>query len=204
MADGEKRVLNDWQNFVQKCQSCRVCALSETRTNVVVSRGAPAAPLVLIGEGPGAEEDAQALPFVGRSGKLLSYLLQAQGLSEADYHICNIVKCRPPDNRKPSKQEAASCRPLLDEQLALVKPKIAVLLGATAFNYFCENEDPITKARGRFIEKDGMLVLPTFHPAYILRNNNMKIHLWNDIERVRKKMEELGLIEAINFIPTLK
>lgn len=194
---------NDWQGFVQKCAACRSCSLCETRQNVVVSRGALTAPLVLIGEGPGAEEDAQGLPFVGRSGKLLNFLLQAQGLSEADYHICNIVKCRPPENRKPSRDEAASCRPLLEEQLAFVNARVVVLLGATAFNYFCGNEDPITKARGRFIEKDGLLLLPTFHPAYILRNNNMKIHLWNDIEQVRKKMEALGLLEPLSFVPEL-
>lgn len=168
---------------------------------MVISRGARTAPLVLIGEGPGAEEDAQGLPFVGRSGKLLNYLLQAHGLSEEHYHICNIVKCRPPENRKPSREEAAACRPLLDEQLRFVGAKVALLLGATAYNYFCENDEPISKARGRFIETRGMFVLPSFHPAYILRNNNMRIHLWNDIEAARKKLETLGLLPELTFVP---
>lgn len=192
----------EWNKFVEKCGACKACGLSESRKQAVVSRGAIKAPLLLIGEGPGAEEDAQGLPFVGRSGKLLNYLLQAHGLTEEHYHICNIVKCRPPDNRKPSREEVAACKPLLDEQLRFVGAKVALLLGATAFNYFMEDDLPITKARGRFYEKDGFIVMPTFHPAYILRNNNMRIHLWNDIAMLRERMEELGLVDALTFIPT--
>lgn len=192
-----------WNSFIEKCVQCKACQLFEFRRKVVVSRGAIRAPLVFIGEGPGAEEDAQGLPFVGRSGKLLSYLLQANGFNEERYHICNIVKCRPPDNRKPSREEAAACMPLLKEQLSFVNAKVAVLLGATAFNYFCENDQPITKARGQFLEKAGMLVLPTFHPAYVLRNGNMRIHLWNDIVLVREKMEKMGLLEPLKYIPEM-
>lgn len=192
-----------WKSFVKKCDQCRACALFENRQQVVVSRGAIHAPLVFIGEGPGAEEDAQGLPFVGRSGKLLNYLLQANGFSEEQYHVCNIVKCRPPENRKPSRDEATACMPLLKEQLQFVKAKVAVLLGATAYNYFCDSDQAITKARGQFTEKDGMLVLPTFHPAYILRNNNMRIHLWNDIVLVRQKMEEMNLLKPLQFVPEM-
>lgn len=192
----------EWIQFVDKCAACKACDLHETRKQVVVSRGALTAPLLLIGEGPGAEEDAQGLPFVGRSGKLLTYLLNAHGLTEENYHFCNIVKCRPPDNRKPTREEAAACKPLLDEQLSFVGAKVAILLGATAFNYFTGDDLAITKARGQFYKKDGLLVLPTFHPAYILRNGNMRIHLWNDIAKVREKMEELGLVKPLEFVPS--
>ncbi len=194
---------SSWNQFVEKCNQCKACELFNNRRQVVVSRGAIQAPLVFIGEGPGAEEDDQGLPFVGKSGKLLNYLLQANGFCEDQYHICNIVKCRPPGNRKPSREEAAACMPLLQEQLQFVNAKVAVLLGATAFNYFCENDQPITKARGHFIEKEGLLILPTFHPAYILRNNTMRIHLWNDIVLARQKMEELELVPPLRFTPEM-
>jgi len=191
----------NWTDFVDECKLCKACSLSGTRKNVVIYRGAVRAPLMLVGEGPGANEDLQGLPFVGQAGRLLDLLLQAYGFSTDDFHICNIVKCRPPENRVPTVDEAKSCMPLLAKQIRFAKPKIIVLLGKTAYKYFLNTDEPIGTVRGRFIEKNDFLILPTFHPAYILRNNNERITLWRDIGLVREKMEALGLITPLTDIP---
>ncbi len=183
-----------WQQFIDLCENCTQCSLSQTRNHAVIWRGAVDAPLMIIGEGPGAEEDARGEPFVGQAGRLLDLLLKAYGLDESTYHIGNIVKCRPPENRVPTEDEAKSCRPLLAKQFNLVKPKVIVLLGATAYKYFTGGSEGITKIRGQWIEKNGYLILPTFHPAYILRNNRERIRLWEDIGLVRSKLEELGIM----------
>lgn len=186
----------EWQGFLQACNSCENCDLYKTRTNVVVYRGAFDAPFMIIGEGPGRNEDEQGLPFVGRSGRLLDDALTAQGFSEKDFHICNIVKCRPPENRAPSEEEAMACRRLLNAQFALVKPKVIMLSGATAYRYFTGGKEAISKVRGQWIEAKGYYIMPTFHPAYILRNMSKRDELWSDLAQVRKKLEELDLIEA--------
>lgn len=186
-----------WTTFVQACRDCRRCPLSETRKNVVVWRGAVSAPLMFIGEGPGADEDATGTPFVGAAGRLLDLLLTAYDLNPDCYHICNIVKCRPPENRVPTPDEARACRPLLAKQFQLVEPKIIILLGATAYKYFTGGREGITRVRGRWIEKNGYQILPVFHPAYILRNNNERIRLWDDIGLVREKMESLGYLQPL-------
>jgi DNA polymerase len=192
-----------WTKFISACEACTLCPLHESRTNVVVFKGAVDAPLMIIGEGPGAEEDAQGLPFVGASGKLLDLLLTAYGLGSETYHICNIVKCRPPQNRVPTPEEAKICKKLLAAQFSLVKPMVIILLGATAYKYFTNSQDAITKIRGNWIEKNGYFIMPTFHPAYILRNNTQRIHLWHDIGLVRKKLEELALIEPMTDQPEM-
>ena len=181
-----------WKEFISECQNCNQCNLAKTRNTVVVYRGTPEAPLMFVGEGPGANEDKQGIPFVGKAGRLLDTLLTAHGFVETDYHICNIVKCRPPENRVPSLDEAKSCMPLLGKQIRFVKPKLIVLLGGTAYNYFMNPSDTITKARGTWIEKNGYHILPTFHPAYILRNEREKINLWNDIALVKIKLDQLA------------
>lgn len=185
--------IRTWEDFIAACSDCRACALSETRTRVVVWRGSVQAPVLLIGEGPGAEEDRQGRPFVGAAGRLLDLGLEALGLTESLLHIANIVKCRPPGNRVPTEEEARACRPLLAAQFRFARPKIIVLLGATAFHYFTGSKEGITKARGTWIEKNGFQILPTLHPAYILRNNRERVHLWEDLSMVRAKLEELGL-----------
>ncbi len=192
-----------WQQFVEHCQQCTNCELSKTRQNTVVWRGNPQAPLMIIGEGPGADEDEQGKPFVGAAGKLLNLLLLACGLESDVYHICNIVKCRPPGNRVPTPEEAEACKPLLRHQFSLVKPKVVVLLGATAYKYFTGLKDGITKVRGQWIEKNGVFILPTFHPAYILRNNNQRGKLWDDMNTVREKLEELGFLEPLVHQPEM-
>lgn len=192
-----------WQQFIENCQNCRQCNLGATRQQAVIWRGAPSAPLMIIGEGPGAEEDARGEPFVGQAGRLLDLLLTAYGLDEKTYHICNIVKCRPPENRVPTEDEAKACRPHLTRQFNLVKPKVIVLLGATAYKYFTGGTEGITKIRGQWIEKNGYLILPTFHPAYILRNNRERIRLWEDIGLVRSKLEELEILPKLIFQPDM-
>ncbi|NCC77786.1 MAG: uracil-DNA glycosylase [Clostridia bacterium] len=192
-----------WQQFVEQCQNCRQCGLGQTRKQAVVWRGALTAPLMFIGEGPGAEEDARGEPFVGAAGRLLDLLLTAYGLESSTYHIGNIVKCRPPENRVPTEDEARACRPLLARQFNLVKPKVIVLLGATAFKYFTGSTEGISKVRGQWIEKNGYLILPTFHPAFILRNNRERIRLWEDIGLVRGKLEELGYLPSLVCQPDM-
>lgn len=193
-----------WNDFVEQCQNCQACDLAATRTNVVIYRGNVVAPVMFVGEGPGATEDEQGLPFVGQAGRLLQLLLDAQGFTANDYHIANVVKCRPPENRVPTDQEAAACKKLLGTQILICKPKIIVLLGKTAYTLFTGDKNAkMTQIRGAFIEKNGYLILPTFHPAYILRNNNERIKLWKDIDMVRRKAEEMGLISPLPVQPDM-
>ncbi len=182
-----------WDEFVSACENCTACPLAATRDRVVVWRGAVPAPLMLIGEGPGAEEDRRGIPFVGAAGRLLDTALDALGLTGDLYHIGNIVKCRPPGNRAPTEDESRACRPLLATQFRFVRPRVIVLLGATAYRNFTGLTDGITKVRGQWIEKNGYLILPTLHPAYILRNGRAKIDLWDDLAQARAKLVELGL-----------
>jgi DNA polymerase len=192
-----------WQQFLQDCANCRQCPLGQTRRQAVVWRGSCSSDLMFIGEGPGAEEDEKGQPFVGAAGRLLDLLLIGHGLDAEHYHICNIVKCRPPQNRVPTPEEAKACRPLLGRQFRLVKPKVIVLLGATAYKYFTGGQEGITKIRGQWIEKNGYHILPTYHPAYILRNNNERGKLWDDIGLARRKMEEMGLLEPLVHQPAM-
>lgn len=189
----------DWLEFEESCRQCHNCRLAQTRQNVVIYRGSIPAPLLLIGEGPGADEDKQGKPFVGRSGKTLDYLLKAHGLTEDNYHIANIVKCRPPENRKPKPDEVISCKQLLEKQISFVQPKLVLLLGATAYNHYTNDKTPISKIRGEFLEYGDQLLMPTFHPAYILRNANMKPLLWEDIAKVRAKLESLKLVPTLKY-----
>ena len=153
------------------CRQCQACDLAGSRSQVVISRGSAAAPLMLIGEAPGASEDAEGRPFVGRSGRLLDQLLRETGFNpDHDLYICNAVKCRPPGNRKPKRQELAACRPWLEQQIALVNPAVVGLLGSTALAAVLEERGPITGLRGQWIERDGRAWMPLFHPSYLLRN----------------------------------
>jgi DNA polymerase len=176
--------------------SCTACALATTRKNTVFSRGNPNAPLVFIGEAPGADEDEQGVPFVGRAGQLLDKMIAAMGLSsENDVYVCNIVKCRPPGNRKPEPDELASCFPFLDEQLANVKPKVLVAMGNTAVGALFNTKIGITKLRGEWkLYKGRIPTMPTYHPSYLLRPSEQQAEAkrlaWDDLRAV---MKELGL-----------
>ncbi len=187
-----------WQGFLQACNSCKNCDLYKSRDQVVVYRGSLNAPLMIIGEGPGREEDRQGRPFVGRSGRLLDDALLALEFTEADFHICNIVKCRPPENRVPTEEEAKACRRLLNSQFALVKPRVILLCGSTAYKYFTGGKEAISRVRGQWIEQKSYFIMPTFHPAYILRNMSKREELWTDLMAVRSKLEELGLKDPLS------
>jgi len=180
----------------QHCSICVRCGLAEGRTNAVIGRGNPNASVMMVGEGPGQHEDETGLPFVGRSGQLLDKVLASVHLTESDVFICNVVKCRPPDNRNPSNQEAEACKGYLLEQIRMVDPKIILLTGAIAMRGLLDIRDGITKVRGRWYERDGRLYMPIFHPAYLLRNPSRdkgkpKWLMWQDIQAVRAKLDEL-------------
>lgn len=176
--------------------SCTRCALSSSRTQTVFARGNPEATLCFVGEAPGAEEDAQGLPFVGRAGQLLDRMIVAMGLApERDVYICNILKCRPPGNRRPEPIETATCIPYLHEQLALVRPRAIVALGNTAVAALLDTSLGITKLRGQWkLYRGQTLVMPTYHPSYLLRpspqQTEAKRQVWQDLQLV---MKELGL-----------
>lgn len=181
------------------CQACQRCGLGAGRTHVVVSRGNPQAPLLIIGEGPGQQEDEQGKPFVGKSGQLLDKIMASVELDPArDVYICNIVKCRPPGNRVPTPTEVAACKGYLLEQIRLVNPQIILLTGATAVKGILGLKEGITKIRGQWFEWEGRLCMPIFHPAYLLRNQSRekggpKWLMWQDIQAVKAKLQELSL-----------
>lgn len=182
------------------CRQCQRCDLGTTRMNAVVGRGNPSAPLMIVGEGPGQNEDETGLPFVGKAGQLLEKILQAVHLdSEKDVYISNIVKCRPPGNRTPTQTEMDACRPYLLEQIRMVNPKIILLTGASSVRGLIGDKRGITQIRGQWLEWDGRLCMPIFHPAYLLRNPSRekgrpKWLMWQDIQAVRAKLDELGLL----------
>jgi DNA polymerase len=154
----------------QRCRSCTACGLAATRTTVVYGEGNPLASLLIVGEGPGADEDRQGRPFVGQAGRLLDEILAELGLDRRAVYITNVVKCRPPHNRDPQPEEALACRPFLDAQLQRIRPRVVVCLGNVAARLLLGVADRITAIRGQPRRVDGRLVVPTVHPAYVLRN----------------------------------
>ncbi len=190
----------EWDALEQACLACRKCALSETRTNVVFGVGNRAAKVLLIGEGPGQNEDLQGEPFVGRGGQLLDKMLAAVDLSrDKNVYIANIVKCRPPQNRDPFPEEQAACLNWLRNQTALLRPKIIVCLGRIAAMKLMDPQIKITKEHGVFVERNGVLMMATLHPAALLRNPNNKPAAFEDFLNLRKKIDELGLDIAKNY-----
>jgi uracil-DNA glycosylase family 4 len=169
---------------------CTRCRLHEGRNKIVFGDGNPRAELVFVGEGPGADEDAQGLPFVGRAGKLLTQMIEAMGLQREDVYICNVVKCRPPENRQPEDDEVRTCSPFLLRQLDVIAPKVIVCLGAVAAKTLLETNRGISQFRGQWLEFRGRKLLATYHPAYLLRNPNAKGEVWKDLQKV---MAVLGL-----------
>jgi uracil-DNA glycosylase len=169
---------------------CTRCKLHTTRNKIVFGDGNSKAELVFIGEGPGADEDAQGLPFVGRAGKLLTQMIEAMGLQRQQVYICNVVKCRPPGNRQPEKDEVDACSPFLFRQLDALKPKVIVCLGATAAQTLLQTNRGISHFRGEWLEYRGYKMIATYHPAYLLRNPAAKGDVWKDLQKV---MAELGL-----------
>lgn len=181
----------EWNELATACSNCNRCVLGAGRTHVVIGRGNVKAPMMLIGEGPGEQEDIQGLPFVGPAGRLLDALLQAHGIKEDMYYIANVVKCRPPSNRTPVDEEAEACLPYLRNQVYLVKPKIIVCLGATAMRYIIDKQSKISQIRGQWIERKGYWIMPTFHPAALLRDESKKTLMWEDFKKIKQRLDEI-------------
>jgi uracil-DNA glycosylase len=171
--------------------NCMKCQLGDARKNFVFGTGNPNAEVLILGEGPGAEEDEQGLPFVGRAGKLLNDILKAIKFERNDVYIANIVKCRPPGNRTPSPAEMEMCMPYLKKQIELVNPKLILCVGLTAAHGLLLNKDSLTSLRGKVFEYEGRKVMVTYHPAALLRNPNWKRGCWEDVQAFRKLYDEL-------------
>ena len=180
-----------WEELEEGIKDCKKCKLCERRNHIVVGVGNRQANIMFIGEGPGADEDTQGIPFVGKAGKLMDKALEGLGIKREKIYITNIVKCRPPQNRVPEKEEVTSCIDYLRSQVLLVKPKIIVLLGSTAFKNVLGEDHAITKERGVWIEHKGIWYMPTFHPAALLRDESKKIAFWKDLKLVKEKEKEI-------------
>ena len=180
-----------WQTLIEAIHQCENCRLCQTRTNVVPGEGRLDADLMFIGEGPGRDEDLQGRPFVGASGQLLDSMIHALGMERCEVYICNIVKCRPPQNRNPEPDEAQACIGYLRQQFVLVRPKVIVLLGKIAARYVLNDETPITRLRGNWIERKGIWFMPTYHPSALLRDPSKKREAWQDFKAAKQKLTEL-------------
>jgi DNA polymerase len=174
---------------------CQRCKLAPLRTNIVFGSGNVNAELVFVGEAPGSDEDEQGLPFVGRAGQLLTKIIDTSiepgRLTRADVYICNILKCRPPNNRNPEPDEVLACNPFLKRQLAAIHPKIVCCLGTFAAHNVLQSDVPISRLRGRFFDVDGMRVIATFHPAYLLRSPDKKREVWEDMKLIGAELQRL-------------
>ena len=171
---------------------CQRCPLGRTRTNLVFGSGNPKASLVFVGEGPGRREDEKGEPFVGEAGLLLNRILFAMGLEREDVYICNVIKCRPPQNRNPEDEEIAACEPFLTRQLNAINPDVLVALGKFAAQTLLQDKTPIGKLRGEWRSYKGIDLMPTFHPAYLLRNPGYKRELWQDMKHVMQRLRSRG------------
>ena len=179
------------EDLKKEFHDCTMCALSQTRTQVVFGVGDPDAKLMFIGEAPGFDEDRQGEPFVGAAGQLLTKIILAMKLKREDVYIANCLKCRPPNNRSPLPTEIVTCQPILMRQIEIIKPRIICALGKFAAQTLLRTEEPISRLRGRFFDWNGIQLMPTFHPAYLLRNPADKKLVWADVQLV---MKELGIL----------
>jgi uracil-DNA glycosylase family 4 len=179
------------RSLAAEVAACRKCRLCETRTQTVFSDGSPSARLLFVGEAPGADEDAQGVPFVGRAGQLLTKMIEdGMGLPRRDVYICNVLKCRPPDNRNPEPSEIAACRGYLEAQIDAIRPAVIVALGKFAAQFLLETDEGIMRLRGRWGSWRGIPVMPTFHPSFLLRQADRKKDAWDDLLKV---LERLGI-----------
>ncbi len=182
------KTLEELNNLIKNCTKCE---LHKNRNNFVFGSGNPAADVMVIGEGPGAEEDKQGLPFVGRAGQLLTDILKAIKFERNEVYIANIVKCRPPENRTPLPDEMETCIPYLKKQISIIKPKMILCLGLTAAKGLLRRKESLTALRGKFFDYEGIKVMVTFHPAALLRNPNWKRDCWEDVKKFRKMYDEI-------------
>jgi len=185
-----RRDLTNLDAIAQEVAGCRLCKLGHTRTNAVPGEGNPQARIMFVGEGPGAEEDAQGRPFVGSAGKLLDKLIVSMDLKREDVFIGNVVKCRPPRNRDPEPGEVKACMPYLARQIDIIRPDVLVILGATALRALIDPKARITRVRGDWLERSGIMVMPTFHPAALLRDPSKKLLVWEDMKKVLSFLDE--------------
>ncbi|MGE5345268.1 MAG: uracil-DNA glycosylase [Acidithiobacillales bacterium] len=175
--------------MAQEVASCRKCGLGATRTQTVFSDGSPEARILFVGEAPGADEDAQGVPFVGRAGQLLTRMIEdGMGIPRKDVYICNVLKCRPPDNRNPEPSEISACRGYLETQIETIRPEVIVALGKFAAQFLLETEEGIMRLRGKWGDYRGIPVMPTFHPSFLLRQPEKKREAWEDLLRVLKRL----------------
>jgi len=172
----------------KELSNCMRCGLHKGRQNIVFGVGCENADLVFVGEAPGASEDVLGEPFVGRSGKLLTKMIEAMGLLREQVYICNVVKCRPPENRDPTPDEVKTCEPFLKRQLAIIKPKVIVALGRYACQCLLHSTEPMGEIRGKWAVYDGIELMPTFHPAYLLRSPSKKKVVWEDLQKVMERL----------------
>ena len=186
-AEDQKSLLAEMAAVARVCEKCR---LAKTRTNVVYGVGSPNADLMFIGEAPGRDEDLQGEPFVGRAGQLLTDIIKAMKLTRDDVYIANVIKCRPPENRNPEPDEIEECRPFIRRQIEVIQPKVIVTLGRIALQSLMERGYAISGARGQWLDFHGIKVMPTYHPAYLLRTPSAKKDVWADMKKV---MAELGM-----------
>lgn len=181
---------DNWEELEESIKGCNRCKLCNGRTNIVFGTGNKEADLMFIGEGPGADEDAQGIPFVGKAGQLMNRAFEGLGIKREEVYIANIVKCRPPNNRDPEQDEAIACLDYLRNQVILVKPKVIVLLGRIALQNILGQEYGITASRGKIIEKKDITYIPTWHPAALLRDENKKIDFWNDLKLAKTILQK--------------
>ena len=177
------------QDLRENIGNCTRCKLSGGRTNLVFGEGNPDADLMFVGEGPGFEEDRSGRPFVGRAGQLLTKIIEAMGLKREDVYIGNVIKCRPPNNRNPESDEIETCMPFLEKQIEIIQPKVIVCLGTFAAQTLLNTDEKISKLRGKLFEQDGIQIIPTYHPAFLLRNSNMKRPVWDDMKKVMEVLK---------------
>jgi len=180
-----------WEELEQSIVGCKKCKLCNNRNNIVFGQGNKEANIMFIGEGPGADEDMQGEPFVGKAGKLMNMAFDGIGINREEVYIANIVKCRPPSNRNPEDDEAIACLDYLRNQVMLVKPKIIVLLGSVALKNVLGKDYGITASRGKWHERKGILYMPTWHPAALLRDESKKVEFWQDLKEVKQKLETM-------------
>ena len=186
-----KALPNDLERLEKMVSECMLCALGKTRTKAVFGEGDPHASLMFVGEGPGAQEDMSGRPFVGRAGELLTKMIEnAIEVPRQSVYIANIVKCRPPNNRVPTPEEAYTCLPYLMKQIELVAPRVIVALGATAYHYLTGDKSGITKVRGEVIDRGDYLLVPTYHPSYLLRNPSAKKEVYQDLLKIKRLLCE--------------
>jgi DNA polymerase len=182
--------LESFEGIHAEIGDCTRCPLCESRTNVVNTHGNQQARLMFVGEAPGADEDEQARPFVGRAGQLLTKIIEAMGFKREDVIIGNVNRCRPPGNRQPTAEEAAVCKPYLLREIAVVRPDVIVVMGNTAMKNLLDTREGITRVRGKFQDYRGIKVMPTFHPAYLLRDPSKKRETWDDMKKVREYLND--------------